>query len=51
MRDLVALAVLGVLLGFSLGVMACMLAPSDWHDALHKNPYWPFSVETSVKDR
>ena len=51
MRDVIALVVLSAMLGFVLGVMTWMVAPSEWHSDLHKNQYYPFTVELSVRDR
>ena len=51
MRDSVALVVLGIVLGVALGVLSYVLVPAEWYSDLHKHPYWPFTVELSVRDR
>lgn len=51
MRDIVVLVVVSALLGFALGIWAWTVSPSEWRCGLHKNAYYPFSVELSVRDK
>ena len=51
MRDRIALVLVATLLGLAVGVWAWLLAPCEWHSALYKNAYWPFTVEIAVRDR
>lgn len=53
MRRAELVCVVAAVLALALLVWAWVAALSEgWEPpALHKNAYWPFSVETSIKDK